>query len=252
MNAFDIDAAFEPNDKEHRFAGAGPGSDTAAQHGLDVFVGVIGFPGLAVRFTPFVPRHRRVVSDVVVEVVFIQVLIHRDPRFVQPLVILRAGKRRQVEKLEHIDRQLAFDDLDIVDDRLGRVPRKAENVAAIGNDAGMFPCQQHLSVIGDLVLAFLGAEQAVGIDILKPDENTLNARPLCLFDKVRQLMTQRIDLDDKTDIQFFGLAKVDQFVEDDLPVLVSGKIVISYKERMQALSDVGADDLFNVLGRTPA
>jgi hypothetical protein len=188
----------------------------------------------------------------VVEVVFIQVLIHRDPRFVETLVILRAGKRRQVKKLEHIDRQLAFDDLDIIDDRLGRVPRKAENVTAIGDDAGVFPRQQHLPVIGDLVLAFLCPKQAVGIDILKPDENTLNARPFCLFDKVRQLMTKRIDLDDKTDIQLFTFAKDYQLIQDDFPVLVSGEIVISYKERMQALSDVRTDDLFNVFGRTPA
>ena len=82
MNALNVYAALEPNDKEHRLAGTCAGRDAATEHGFHVFVGVIGFPRLSIGITQFGSRHYRVVGNVVIEVVFIEVLVHRDAGFV--------------------------------------------------------------------------------------------------------------------------------------------------------------------------
>src|SRR5690606_33340408 len=104
------------------------------------------------------------------------------------------------KELKKIDRQLAFYYLDIVMDRFRRVGRKAEDIAAIGNYPLLFPGKQHLPIVRDLVLAFLGPEQRIGVDVLQPDKYALHARPFTLFDKVRQFMTKGIDLDNETDL----------------------------------------------------
>src|SRR5436309_9930884 len=43
--------------------------------------------------------------------------------------------------------------------------RRAEDVAGIGDDAGGFPRQEHLSIFGDLVLALLRPNEAVRVDV---------------------------------------------------------------------------------------
>ena len=96
----------------------------------------------------------------------------------QFLVVLGTGQRRQIKELEQVDGQFPLDDLDVVNYRLGRVVRKTKNVTAIRHDPYMLPGEQHLAVIGDLVLAFFGAEQAVGVDVLEADEYPFDARPL--------------------------------------------------------------------------
>mgnify|MGYP007071089069 CR=1 FL=1 len=160
MNLFNANAAFEPGDKEHRFARTCASCDGAAQDGVNVFVGVIRFPGASVRGFPFGLRHVRVSRNGVIQVVFIQIRIHRDARFVQAFVIFGTGQRRQVKKFEQVNRQLFLDDFDVANDGFGRVIRKAENVAAIRDDADFLPCQQHFSVIRDAILTFARARTA--------------------------------------------------------------------------------------------
>ena len=79
------------------------------------------------------------------------------PLLEQDLVVLRARQRRQEEELEDVDRQLALDDLDVAQDRLLGVVGKAQNVAGIGDGAVLAPFLQHVAILGDLVLALLGA-----------------------------------------------------------------------------------------------
>ncbi len=56
----------------------------------------------------------------------------------------------------------------------------------------------------------------------------------------------------KLDIELLDLAQLDQPVEDRLPVLVAGEIVVGDEEAAQALRVVVAHDLLDVVGRAAA
>ena len=56
-----------------------------------------------------------------------------------------------------------------------RVAGEAENIAGEGERPVRAPLLQHVAIIGDLVLAFLGADQIVRIDVLQPDEDAPHA-----------------------------------------------------------------------------
>jgi len=77
------------------------------------------------------------VRDPVIEVVFVEIGVHRHALGVQNLVILR--ERREEEELDQVERHLPLDDLDIAGDLLRRVVRKAEDVAGIGDHADVLP-----------------------------------------------------------------------------------------------------------------
>jgi hypothetical protein len=57
-----------------------------------------------------------------------------------------------------------LNNVDIVQYRFPSVASKSKNVAALGNNSGFFPCEQQLAIVGDLVWAFLGSEQGIGVD----------------------------------------------------------------------------------------
>jgi hypothetical protein len=64
-----------------------------------------------------------------------------------------------------------------------------------------------------------------------------------LLDEVRDLVAQRIDLDDEADDgMLLVFAQLDQPVEDRFPVLVAGEIVVGDEEARDALRDIGAHD----------
>jgi hypothetical protein len=65
----------------------------------------------------------------VLDVVVVE--IHRHAASPQRLMILRAGQRRQAEKLHDVDRQFALDDVDVVADRFRRVGGKPQDIAAV-------------------------------------------------------------------------------------------------------------------------
>ena len=54
-------------------------------------------------------------------------------------------------------------------------------------------------------------------------------------------MALRIDLHEELEAQPFLLAQLDQAVEDRLPVLVAGQVVVGDEELVDALRQVGAD-----------
>ena len=110
-------------------------------------------------------------------------------------MVLRARQRRQEEELEDVDRQLALDDLDVAEDRFLGVAGKAEDVAGEGEHAALVPLLEHVAIFGDLVLALVGGEQIVRIDVLEPDEDPIDAGARGLVDEVRDPVAQRVDLD---------------------------------------------------------
>src|SRR5688572_16948962 len=165
------------------------------------------------------------------------------------LVIFRSGKRGQIKELEQIDRQFTLDDIDVMHDRLASIAGESEDVTAVGHDPGLFPCEQHLSIIRDLVLAFLSSEQIVRVDILQTDIRALYAGSLTLWDEVLDLVAEGVDLDDEADVQLLDLAKLDQTVENNFPILIAREVVVGDKKRVKPLSEVHADDLLDVVRR---
>src|SRR5262249_47877825 len=82
----------------------------------------------------------------------------------------------------------------------------------------------------------------VGIDVFQSDEYPSHACARAFLDEIGKLVAERIHLDYEADIELLDLAQVDQAVEDRLPVLVSGKIVVGDEEAAHAFGVVEADD----------
>ena len=214
-----------------------------------MFIGVIGLPRSVINFAPFIAGHDRMAGHVVIKVVFIQVRVHCNSGLVKLLMVFGARQRRQIKELEEIDRQFTLDDFDIVNDRFGRIARKAEYVPTVCDDPDVLPCQQHLAVIGDLVLPLLSAEQTVGVDVLEADENALYPGAFRFLNKIGQLVTQRVDLNYKTDLKPVVLSQLNQTIKNYFPILVTCKVVVSNKKRMQSLLHVRPDYAFDIIRR---
>ena len=74
-------------------------------------------------------------------------------------MVLASWKRSEKEKLEEVDRELFFDDLDIARDGLWCIGGEAQYVSHVGLATGRFlPRLQHAPVFPDLVLALFGAD----------------------------------------------------------------------------------------------
>src|SRR5262245_19986087 len=102
------------------------------------------------------------------------------------------------------------------------------------------------------VLLFLRLQEVVWVDVLEPDKDTLAAGTRRLLDKIRDAVTERIDLDDELQFEPFALAHRDEAVKDRLPIAVAREIVIGDEEAKNALREVGAHQAFDVVGLTPA
>jgi hypothetical protein len=81
------------------------------------------------------------------------------------------------------------------------------------------------------------------------DEHPSHARARAFLDEIGKLVAERIHLDDEADIELLGLAQVYQAVEDPLPVLVAGKIVVGDEETAHAFGVIEAHDLLDIGGR---
>src|ERR1700747_1592889 len=103
-------------------------------------------------------------------------------------MILRAGQWCEAKEFDDIERQFALENRNILSDGFRRVAWKAKNIARERHDALVLPGQQHLAILGNFVLSFLGAQQVVRINILKPYEHPGYAGALALLDEVRDLM----------------------------------------------------------------
>jgi len=167
-------------------------------------------------------------------------------------MILGARQRRQIEEFQKIDRQLALDHVDVAHDRLDGVVGEAEHIAGIGEHADPLPGLQHVPVFGDLALPLLGAKQIVGIGVFQPDEHPLDPSARAFLDEIRQLVAERVDLDDEAGVELLHLAQMDRPVEDRFPVLVAGKIIVGDEKPEQTFFDIVANDLLDVVRRAPS
>ena len=220
----------------------------AACHRLNVLGRVIGFPGVAIGLLKLRVGHLRMMHAAMMDVVLVEVGFHPYAPLPQGLVILRAGQRRQDEQLEDVERQLLLDDLHVAQDRGARVAREAQDVAGPRRGAAGVPRLQHLAVFGDLVLALLGGQQVVRVDVLQTDEHAVDAGPARFMDEVRDAMALGVDLDDQGELDALVLLQLDEPVEEVFPMLVAGHVVVSDEERRDALLVVVADDRFEIVG----
>ena len=109
------------------------------------------------------------------------------------------------------------------------------------------PFLQHLPVVGDLVLAFLGRDEIVRIDVLQSNKYAADACLRRLLDEIRDLVAQRVDLDGKADLRAIAGAQLDQTVEQQLPIAVTGEIVVGDEKAPDALGIVLTDDLLEIV-----
>ena len=209
---------------------------------------VIRLPGRVIGLLPFRIRHLWVVRHAVAQIVFVEVGVHPDPLLQLHLVVLGSRQRRQKEKFEQVERQFAFDDLDVAQDRPLRVAWEAEDVAGAGDGAGVSPLLQHGAIFGDLVLVLLGSQQIVGIDVFEADEDAAHPGLGDLLNKVRNAVTQRVDLDREGELQIVGRAHRDQPVGQLLPIAVAGEIVVGNEEPADPPRIMLADAAFEVVG----
>ncbi|SAL07553.1 hypothetical protein AWB78_08629 [Caballeronia calidae] len=253
MHTLVFDHQSEPGDCAHdRLRSAVRDLRCPLDDRADVLVRVKRAPGAPIRFFPFSVRHFRVVRDPVVGVVFVDVRVHPFSVPYHRLMILGARKRGEHEEFENVDWQFTLDDLDVAQDRFFRVCRESDDIASVGNRAVGAPLLQHGAVFGDLVLALLGRDQILGIDILKPDEHATHTRARCLLDEVWNFVTERVDLDREAAVNAFLFPKFDDAVEKDFPVVVAGEIIVRDEKPVDALRCVLADDLFEIVGGAKA
>ena len=99
---------------------------------------------------------------------------------------------------------------------------------------------------------FSGSEQRVGIDAFEADEDARDSGAAGLLDEMRQAVAHGVDLNDELDVQLLLLAHGDEAVEDLFPVGVAGEIVVGDEEAVDALGQVAANDLLDVVGGAAA
>src|SRR5207248_9632249 len=80
----------------------------------------------------------------------------------------------------------------------------------------------------------------------------VDARPARLVDEVRDAMALGVDLDDQLNRDAFVLLELDQPVEEFLPQLVAGHVVVGDEERVDALPVVVANDRLEIVGAAEA
>ena len=81
-----------------------------------------------------------------------------------------------------------------------------------------------------------------------PMKHAIDAGPARLVDEVGDAVALGVDLDDQGHLDALVLLELDQPVEEVLPVLVAGHVVVGDEERRDALLVVLADDRFEIVG----
>ena len=199
--------------------------DGAPQHRLDMGVGVVLRPSVAIDLFPGLSRHPRVAGADMLQIIVVHVWVHRNPFEIKGLVILGAGERRQ-QKNSRMSSGNSFLMMSM-SRAMGSPACRWENreySPRPGHHLGPPPGLQHDAVFPDLVLPLLGALKRFGIDVLEPDENLIAAGPRRLFDEVRNFVAQRVDLQDQLDLEALVLPQIDQAVEINSQFLFLAKL----------------------------
>ena len=125
VHALDARRAREHRHRIDDLARIDPARHRAPEHRLDMRVGIVALPRVAIDAAPRVRRHDRMVGADVLEIVIVHVLFHPRALEMKDLVVLRARQGREEEEFEDVDRQFALDGLDVAGDRFRRVGRES-------------------------------------------------------------------------------------------------------------------------------
>jgi hypothetical protein len=82
---------------------------------------------------------------------------------------------------------------------------------------------------------------------LESDKNSSAAGASSLCDEIRNLVTERVDLNSQMNIEVLLGPELNNSVEDRLPVFVAREIVVADEVVAHALPLPGANQLFNVI-----
>ena len=163
-------------------------------------------------------------------------------------MILGAGQRGQDKELENIERQLPLDDLDIAQNGLPGITGEPDDVAGTGDRAMLAPLLQHRAVFGNPVLALLGRDEIVGIDILQTDKYAADTGQRRFLDEVWDAVTQGVHLDREADLQALDDPQLDHAIKERFPMPVASKVIVGDKEPPVALPIVFPDRAFEIVG----
>ena len=126
---------------------------------------------------------------------------------------------------------------------------KAEDVAAPGHTCPRLPGQQHLAIFADLVLPLLGAHQALGIDVLKPDEDRLQPARAAFSMKPGMRWQSVSTWMKKLNPQLLLLRNSISRSKIGSQLRLRAKLSSVTKKRVTPCAGIGAHDRLDVVGR---
>src|ERR1700731_502315 len=95
--------------------------------------------------------------------------------------------------------------------------KRGDDVAGTGDGAVLAPFLQRLPLVGDLVLAFLGWDEIVRIDVLQSDEHPADACLRGLLDEIRDLVAERCRPDGEADLRAIAGAQASRSTSSKRP-----------------------------------
>src|SRR5262249_35761241 len=125
-------------------------------------------------------------------------------------------------------------------------------ITGIGNDPLRAPGKKHLAIFVNPVLLFLSLQEVIRVDVFEPDKDTLAAGARRFLDKIRDAVTERIDLDDELQSEPLALAHRNEAVKDRLPITITREIVIGDEKAENVLREIGAHQALDIVSVSPA
>ena len=103
-----------------------------------------------------------------------------------------------------------------------------------------------------LFCRFFAPARLSGLIFSKPMKTRRTPARFAFLDEVRNLVAERIDLNEQRKVDVLAQAQIDQPIKDRFPIFVAREIVIGDEKIVETLGEVFADDLLDVVRRTAA
>ena len=247
MDPLEPEATIELQGDLHDALGIAVEGRRPAHQGLQMIQGVIAVPGLGIDLLPLGLCHAGMGGADVLQVVAVEIRLQGRALVEERLMVRRARQGRQAEEFQDVQRQFPLDSLDVGKDGLWGVVREAEDVATIGGDPLALPGEEHVPVVGELVLLLVGGLEIVRVHRLQADEDPGDPRRPRLGDEAGQGVAHGVHLDGEIELDPQFLAQGDDAIEDGFPIAVAGKIVVGDEVVTNAMGQVGAQQRLDVI-----
>ncbi len=170
----------------------------------------------------------------------VEVGVHRHACVDGLAVIAGARKRREDEERGLIDEQFVAQGPYVLHDPVVGVMREADDEADVAEDARFVPGGNQIAVAVHLVLPFAGRLQIVVPQRLHADEHLDAPSAGRFLDEPRNARRLRVHLHHEVDGHALALAKLDQAVEDRLPLRIAREVVVREEVVVDAAPPVDA------------